>query len=434
VKITLLDALSPGTASDAIRDALADAGVLHAAHRLREERFAPCQGCFECWVDHPGTCKAKDAANEIMPDVIAADVVLWVTAPRFACWDPVAKVALDKSIGLLSPFFEKVDGETHHRKRYPRYPRWAVIAVTDAPVSPDARDAFELLVARNALNLRSSDPWVGWIPPAAGAGEVRRVVQDGLQILAGEGSEDVPHVEPPAARADAVGVAPTDRPRHVVSWVGSAKPAGISVSEAFAAALEARLVRRGWTAERVHALRVTKLGRDASESLVEAARRADLLVLAAPVYWDSLPSLVLAGLAHLVDAKLGAEAPALLPIVQCGFPEPAHTALAIEVAWRAAREAGWPWAGHLAMGGGGATQGEIDSTRGKLRHQVAALDAAAEALDAGDPVPASATEGFATPLIPGPLYRAMGNTGWVAMAVGEGLNPLRLGHRPFEST
>ena len=62
MKITLLDALEGGELGAALRQALTSETLL-ADHRLREERFAPCQGCFECWVKHPGTCKAKDAAT-----------------------------------------------------------------------------------------------------------------------------------------------------------------------------------------------------------------------------------------------------------------------------------------------------------------------------------------------------------------------------------
>ena len=115
MKITLLDALEGGELGAALRQALTSETLL-ADHRLREERFAPCQGCFECWVKHPGTCKAKDAANDVMRDAMAADVLLWATRVRFGCWDPIAKVAFDKAVGVLSPFFRAIAGETHHAK------------------------------------------------------------------------------------------------------------------------------------------------------------------------------------------------------------------------------------------------------------------------------------------------------------------------------
>ena len=425
MRVTLLDALPEGSLASAVRSALAVSDVTVVAHRLREERFAPCQGCFECWVDHPGTCKATDAANPVMEDIIAADVVFWTTPIRFACWDPIAKVALDKSIGLLSPFFTSVEGETHHRRRYRRYPRCAVPA--DTP--EEARAAFRLLVRRNALNLHAHEPWVGFVDPGSDAGTIRAAVEEGMAAMRRPTEETVPHVTPFAPR-DAVGVPRRpDRPRRVLTIVGSAKPTGSSLSEHVAGALEARLVARGWTAERVHVQRAVKLGREGAPSLVDAAARADLLVLAAPVYVDCLPSLVLAALGHLADAALP-RSTVMLPIIQCGFPEIEHTALAVEVAWRAAREAGLGWAGHLAAGGDAVWHGPLDE--GKKRPQAEALDRVASALDAGEPVPPEAIERLGASHVPAAVYRTLGNVGWVATAMKEGLEPWKLGRRPFD--
>ncbi|HJL18162.1 MAG TPA: hypothetical protein RMH99_21035 [Sandaracinaceae bacterium LLY-WYZ-13_1] len=431
MRITLLDALADDTTSARVRTGLSEAGVLGADHRLRGERFAPCQGCFQCWVEHPGTCRAKDAANGVMRDVIEADAILWLTRPRFGAWDPVAKVALDKTIGLLLPFFGTVEGETHHLRRYPRYPRWAVLASVPPTTPDDEREAFRLLVERNALNLHEHAPRVSFVPTDADATTVREAARGLVGALEAPSAPVFPQLAPFEAPATAVR-GPAETPRHAVIWVGSAKPAGTSTSEALGAALEARLAAEGWTTERLHVARTVKLGRGAAPKLVEAARRADLLVLASPVYFDALPSIVLAGLAALADADLGDEAPALLPIVQCGFPELAHTALAVEVAHRAAAEAGMPWAGHLALGGGGALHGaNLDEATGKAARQVEALDEVAAALDAGRPVPAEATDAFATPILSPRLYRAVGQVGWLARALKEGA-ATHLWDRPFE--
>jgi len=92
MRVAWLDALPVGTTSETVRRVLeaaaADPGgeLTVRAHRLEEARFAPCRGCFACWVEHPGTCRAKDSANAVMPDIIGADGVLWTTAPRFGAW------------------------------------------------------------------------------------------------------------------------------------------------------------------------------------------------------------------------------------------------------------------------------------------------------------------------------------------------------------
>ncbi|MGF1465366.1 MAG: hypothetical protein ACFCGT_04465 [Sandaracinaceae bacterium] len=431
MRITFLDALAPGAISRTTEEVLRQSNALHAVHRLREERFAPCQGCFECWTDHPGTCKAKDAANDVMRDAIGADALLFATRVRFGCWDPIAKVALDKCIGLLSPFFGTVEGETHHVARYPRYPRCGCLAVAPPTVDERERAAFRRLVRRNALNFHTGDPWVAFVPPDASPAEVRAALVEGLVDLARPPEPCAPKLEPYAPRSESHGVPGRAGPRHLVLWVGSSKPEGESASERLGAALEERLVARGWTAERVFTHRTVKLGGARAPALVEAARRADLLVLAAPVYIDCLPAPVLAGLAHLADARLRADAPTLLPIVQCGFPELTHTALAVDVAWRAAREAGLGWAGHLAMGGGGMVHRPLAESA-HHEPQLRALDEAAEALDAGRPVPPEATRAFGTPAVSPALYRTMGNAGWIARAIGRGVGPLRIRRRPFD--
>ncbi|HJK96229.1 MAG TPA: hypothetical protein RMF84_03360 [Polyangiaceae bacterium LLY-WYZ-14_1] len=441
MRVTWLDALPVGTTSETVRRVLeaaaADPGgpLTVRAHRLEEARFAPCRGCFACWVEHPGTCRAKDSANAVMPDIIGADGVLWTTAPRFGAWDPVAKAALDKSIGLLSPFFSVVEGETHHRRRYRRYPRWAVLARVGGDTPVDERDVFRQLVARNAHNMHEGAPWVGFIDEDAPAEDAAETTREALRALAHPGPSTVPRLEA-FSRPPEVGVPPRSG-RHLVTLVGSAKPTGESTSEAFGAALERRLVARGWTAERLPVARVVKLRRPPAPALREAVARADLLVLAAPVYFDTLPALVLQALGQLADhaaqpAGGPAGPPALLPIVQCGFPELTHTALALEAAWRAGRACGFGWAGHLAVGGGGALQGDLDAPRGKLASQVRALDATAEALDAGEAVPKAALDDFARPLLPPALYRLAGDLGWLVQALQQGANPLTLGtSRPF---
>jgi multimeric flavodoxin WrbA len=123
-------------------------------HDLADEGIAFCQGCFDCWVKTPGVCKTHDDANSISAAYAASDVVLLVSPILFGGYGPELKKALDRSIGLVSPFFEKVNGETHHMKRYARYP--AILTVgflrtTDA----EQAEIFRALAARHALNFRA---------------------------------------------------------------------------------------------------------------------------------------------------------------------------------------------------------------------------------------------------------------------------------------
>lgn len=431
--LTLLDGTAQPRITEAVLAAIGELGMSGPRHDLTAEVFAPCQGCFECWTDHPGTCKANDAANAVMRDVIGAELVLWTTRIRFGCWGPTAKAALDKSIGLLSPFFATVAHETHHRRRYRRYPRWGVLAVVPPGTSDDERELFRQLVARNAVNVHSDRHVVVFVEDTASVDELRIAVRDALRQLRDGPSLPFPAQAPfaPRERAHGVAVDPM-RPRHAVLWVGSAKPHGTSSSESLGRALLERLAARGWTTEVAHAAKLVRLRRSHASDLVDTLARADLIVLATPVYVDAVPALVLAGLARLADATLGPRRPALLSIVQCGFPELTHTVLALEVLSTAARRIGLPWAGHLALGGGGVIGGRaLDGLGGRVFHQTAALDSAAAELDAGDPVSPATSERFATTFVGPGMYRVLGDLGWVALAIQHG-SLTKLWQRPFD--
>lgn len=423
----MLTSLGDENVAAGVGDELRSNGVDVCVHDLSEDRFAPCQGCFECWVVHPGTCKARDSANDVMRDVIAADAVLWLVRPRFGAWDAVSKAALDKVIGLISPFFTTVGGETHHRRRYQRSPDWAVLALSRPDETDAERDLFQTVVERNVLNLQGRAPFVAFAN-AADPDRFRTMTREALAHLAADRRDgDWTFVEPLAPRDDAVG--PDIDDRRAVLWVGSAKPRGSSTSEALGTALARRLESRGWDCRTVHAATVTKLGRDGSPELVDAARDASLLIAASPVYIDCLPALVLKGLGDLVDAR-GGVGPALLPIVQCGFPEATHTRLAVEVFAQAAASAGWPWAGHLAFGAGGFIGGADIDASGRFRRLQQAFDQVADALDAGQPVPAELTAAWSGPLMNPFVYRRMGDAAWLAQAIRHGA-AMQLWQRPF---
>lgn len=422
-KVTLLDGLRAGPFSEAVRAALPDGSP---SHRLGDEVYAPCKGCFECWVKEPGRCGMRDAANGTMQDAIAADVLLITTRVRFGSYHPLTKAALDRMIGLLSPFFQVVGGETHHRRRYGRYPHWAFVVEVDREIPEAERALFVETARRSALDLHSPAPWIAFLPADLEPSAITAQVREGLASV---DEEPAPPVWTPRW-PDPVGVSATT-PVHAVLWVGSAKPPGSSNSENLGAFLLGALEERGWTTEIVHARPTTKLKRGEAPRLEEAVRRADLLILATPVYVDTLPSLVLEGLSDLRERDLGSTA--LLPIVQCGFPELLHTETTVASCAVAAEQLGFAWAGHLALGGGGMVAESPLYGRGGLQRQQDALVAVADALDEGRGVTDAARKRFAETLVPGWSYRSFGNVGWLSRAWKHGALT-RLWDRPFEGS
>ncbi|MCR5226558.1 MAG: hypothetical protein K6E27_05040 [Eubacterium sp.] len=78
----------------------------------------PCVGCFGCWVKTPGECVIKDKYNRMGALIHHADEVVVITRYSYGCFSSFVKNVFDRSIGWVLPYFEKVNGEMHHKMRY----------------------------------------------------------------------------------------------------------------------------------------------------------------------------------------------------------------------------------------------------------------------------------------------------------------------------
>jgi len=203
------------------------------------------------------------------------------------------------------------------------------------------------------------------------------------------------------------------RPQKALLLVGSPKPAH-STSEALGGYLLEKLAAEGFAGERVH------LQPAASEpagvaGLLASVADAELVILAYPTYVDSLPAPVVRSLeAIAAGRRTGKVQPQrFLAIANCGFPEPVHNRVSLAICRQFAREAGFAWVGGLSLGGGGAVSGEpLESRKGMLRNIIRSLDMSAAALAANRPIPDTAVELMARPLMPRWLYLWIGNWGW----------------------
>lgn len=208
-------------------------------------------------------------------------------------------------------------------------------------------------------------------------------------------------------------------PTTALLLVGSAKPAGESTSEAIGSYLLERLAANGVAALTCHVARALRTPPRAAEFLA-AVDRADLFILAFPLYVDGLPYLTTAALEQIAAHRQGQATlrPAqFLAIANCGFPEAHHNATALAICEQFAAEAGFQWAGGLALGAGGAIHGQpLASAGGLVCNVVAALDQAASALAAGEPLPPRTVASMAQPLMPASAYLLMGNIGWLVQA------------------
>ena len=110
--------------------------------------------------------------------------------------------------------------------------------------------------------------------------------------------------------------------------------------------------------------------------MLDAVDAADLVMLAFPLYVDSLPAPVMNALEHIAAhrASQAETKPHQLfaAISNCGFPEPDHNATALAICENFARLTYFNWAGSLALGAGegmvhGMPLNELDGRVNPLR-------------------------------------------------------------------
>jgi len=138
----------------ALQDALQAQGWTVRPWQLADEKLAFCLGCFECWTKTPGLCRIDDAGRDVAESLIRSDLAIFVTPITFGGYSSMLKKAVDRVIPLISPFFERIDGEVHHHARYARYPALFGVGVLSAP-NPVRAQIFDTLIGRNAINLHA---------------------------------------------------------------------------------------------------------------------------------------------------------------------------------------------------------------------------------------------------------------------------------------
>jgi hypothetical protein len=214
--------------------------------------------------------------------------------------------------------------------------------------------------------------------------------------------------------------------------VGSPRGAH-STSEALGSYLLGRLA----AAEMETALLHIGAGREAQAHgplLARAVNEADLLLLSFPLYVDCLPAGLLSNLEDLASYRQQCPSKSrqrLAAIVNCGFPESAQAMTALAICQQFALEAGFDWAGGLALGAGPAIKGRPLQRAGSAGlRAMPILDAAAAALVAGADIPAPAAEGGNDLLLPKSLCLWLGTIDFKIKARAEGAHK-RLYDQPY---
>lgn len=125
--------------------------ILGETLNLHEKEIKACLGCFKCWVQTPGVCIINDFGRDVAKKMIQSDFLIYLSPIIYGGYSSELKKAVDRSIGLLLPFFQIHHGEIHHEMRYGRYAKLLVIG-TMPETDLEQEEIFKELVERNVLN------------------------------------------------------------------------------------------------------------------------------------------------------------------------------------------------------------------------------------------------------------------------------------------
>ena len=113
-------------------------------------KYAPCQGCFNCWTKHPAECYMKDSLKEVCRVIGNADELTIISENCYGAYSSVVKNILDRSIGSSTPFSTYRGRQMHHTLRYGKHKMLRVY--TYGSITPDEKKTFEFMAERNAIN------------------------------------------------------------------------------------------------------------------------------------------------------------------------------------------------------------------------------------------------------------------------------------------
>ncbi len=392
---------------------------------LREKKIGNCAGDFFCWIRTPGVCNVDDDNRVIAAKIMESDLVIYLSPVTFGGYSSALKRMQDHQIQNISPFFTTINGEIHHQKRYPSYPDVLTIGWLDAP-NANAEAIFRHLAYRNSLNMYSKSSVCGILYSPQPEDELMDLVNKWLTR-----TEHGARNPRPALPTMSIFSADAKPIRRALLLVGSPRTRK-STSASLGGYLFGQLNARGIETETIQ-IYTSLNSPERLKALYSAVDNSDLIVLAFPLYVDSLPAPVIAALEKVAARR--AEKPSrarFAAISNCGFPEAHHNETALAICAEFARSTGFEWMGSLALGGGqglvhGTLLNELDGRATPIKRS---LEIAAEALAAGNPIPDPARKLLAKPVIPNWIYKLFGGFGWKQQAKRYGVQN-RLQAHPY---
>jgi multimeric flavodoxin WrbA len=227
------------------------------------------------------------------------------------------------------------------------------------------------------------------------------------------------------------------QPRTILLLNGSPK-CERSNSRLIAKFLVEKLEEKGLTSEEFFAARLLSSSEN-REKLLKSVDDADLIILATPLYVDSVPSFTIKAMETIREHQKNvndAGTKLLIAVMNSGFPEKEHMSIALKIVQNFARESNLRWAGGITVGMGGALgQKPLKDGGGMTAKLTEGLSLASAALARGEPIPEEAEDLASKPFMPIFLTRSylrtFGNRMWDKDAKNNGARA-EMRARPYQ--
>ena len=85
---------------------------------LTKQTVEHCMGCFACWFHTPGSCVIKDSMSELLPKIMAANVVVWSFPLYYYNIPGKLKSFIDRQLPLVLPEMSETNESGDHPDRY----------------------------------------------------------------------------------------------------------------------------------------------------------------------------------------------------------------------------------------------------------------------------------------------------------------------------
>jgi multimeric flavodoxin WrbA len=412
---------------------------------VSSEVLADCTGCFGCWTRTPGICiLKKDGGAEFLKKIYDADFFIVISKITWGGYSWPIKAYVDRTLPLVHPFFRKVGGEMHHKRRYASSP--LLLAIGYGAENGTEEETFITYTEahRDNMSIKAEEGTFIWKDDSSvnACSEWLRNTQSG-KVSGGKGEtrRSGRVVEDTISKRDfasiQVGKIPENSPEmKIIAVNGSPKGEQSNSREVISILQAMHPVETKWTV-----ISQKTENEFSSGQFFDAA----VLLIAFPLYVDGIPASLMRFLERYGqeykrwrgrnkkdDAKAFPKQ-RVFAVANCGFYEGIQNMLALKMIEHFCDSAGLIWSGGVGLGTGEMIRElrMMPQKAGIRKPIITALKAVADAIVVPDA--RLSTNIYTQHAFPWILYKLVGEMGWRKQIKKNGQGSKALGNRPLES-